>query len=122
MEIEGTRLVFLLGCGGGVLAELLHWWSLRAAPEWPEYARSVKYWALTAAMILAGGGLCAISFPGKAPVLGVLQIGLSTPVLLQKLTTTVADTASRRTPSPAPAPAPAPASNAHASVLSFFRW
>lgn len=116
MEIQGARLIFLVGCCGGALGELLHWWSLRTAPEWPEYARSVKYWALTAAMILAGGGLCSISFPSKAPILGVLQIGLSTPLILQKLATTLADTVSGR-PTRLLA-----ARRARASVLTFFRW
>src|SRR5260221_313119 len=45
--VEGTWAVFSVGCLGGVLCELLHWWNLRTKPEWPAYAKWRTYWVLT---------------------------------------------------------------------------
>jgi hypothetical protein len=49
--------VFVLGLLGGVVAEFLRWWRLRETPPADLPSFSWFYWAMTALMILAGGGL-----------------------------------------------------------------
>jgi hypothetical protein len=42
-----TLRVFALGALGGCLVELLRWWKLREANEYPVYVRKFGYWAIT---------------------------------------------------------------------------
>ena len=107
MSIAGDWLVFLTGCAGGLIAEILHWWNLRTADRLPEYSRSFFYWAITLAMVLVGGFVCWLQFGGNAEPMTALQIGLAAPIVLQKI---VAGTQ------------PVGARGAGASVRDFFRW
>jgi hypothetical protein len=54
---RGFSAVFGMGCLGGVLAEVLHWWGLRQAEKLPKYATSGLYWAVTVLMVLVSGAL-----------------------------------------------------------------
>jgi len=89
MTIEGGYAIFGAGCAGGVLAELLHWWNLRESPQLPAYAKSLFYWAVTVAMILAGGFVTWIYFGSKAEAIISVHVGVSTPLILQKLVTSL---------------------------------
>jgi hypothetical protein len=50
VELSNQWSVFLLGFAGGCISEFLHWWSLRTEPEFPNYARRMRYWIITAGM------------------------------------------------------------------------
>jgi hypothetical protein len=84
--------VFLVGLGGGALLELIHWYALRRDERLPAYARNPFYWLVSIAMAVAGGLLAWVYFGGRAEAVIALHVGLSTPLILQKLATTIADT------------------------------
>jgi hypothetical protein len=111
MTIESGWLVFLTGCLGGVFCELLHWWDLRTKPEWPAYAYWPRYWVLTLAMLAAGGIVCWLYFGQRADGVVALHVGLSTPLILQKLVASVPER-----PGAKAAVVPQP------SLKSFFTW
>ena len=85
MVLQGSLSVFAVGCAGGVLGEILHWWNLRQKPEWPEYAKHLKYWVATLLMTLAGGLVCWLYFGQRVAGPIGLHVGITTPLLLQKL-------------------------------------
>lgn len=87
MVVEGAASVFGVGCAGGAVAELLHWWGLRNAEQLPAYRASPFYWGVTIAMILAGGFLAWLYFGDSAEGLVAAHVGLATPLILQKLAT-----------------------------------
>jgi hypothetical protein len=108
MALATTAQVFLAGLAGGALVELVHWYSLRREPQFPVYVRSVFYWVLSGLMAVAGGGLAVLYFGARAEGILALHVGLSAPLILQKLATTVAE--------------PPGAKGGGASITSFFRW
>lgn len=112
MIAEGGYAIFGIGCAGGAVAEVLHWWNLREAPQLPAYARSALYWLLTFLMILAGGFVAWVYFGERAEAIIALHVGLSTPLILQKLVTSVPDTEGAKNIIVTPAP----------TVRRFFRW
>jgi hypothetical protein len=88
MSISGIWPIFLIGSFGGVIGELYHWYQLRDSPRLPEYARHMKYWIVTVAMILAGGVLAVLyGVESKSAVL-VANIGLSAPLIVKALGST----------------------------------
>jgi hypothetical protein len=107
MTLNTDMSVFLTGCAGGAIAEVLHWWNLRMAEQLPAYKSSPFYWAISAAMILVGGFLCWIQFGSSADALVAVQVGLGAPIVLQKL---VAGTQ------------PSGARGSTASIRDFFKW
>lgn len=108
MDLANEWQVFLLGCSGGCINEFMHWWSLKTNPDFPEYARRVKYWIITGIMVLIGGGLAALYLGASVEALLALHIGLSAPLILQKLTTTAAAVQGARGGGP--------------TIVNFFRW
>lgn len=62
---------------------------LREDKQLPDYARSPKYWIITVAMILAGGFITWIYFGQRAEAIVALHVGISTPLILQKLAISV---------------------------------
>jgi len=112
MVIEGTAAVAGVGCAGGALAELLHWWGLRCDSRLPAYLKSVFYWVVTALMVGAGGFVAWLYFGARAEGLLALHVGLSTPLILQKLVTSVPTR--KGTPSAGARPGP--------SLRAFFTW
>lgn len=108
MELLGESQVFLLGCVGGGINEFLHWWNLRTEPEFPIYARRPTYWIITAIMVVIGGGLAFLYLGASPDTLLALHIGLSAPLILQKLTSTAASVQGARGGGP--------------SIINFFRW
>lgn len=108
MEIANEGQVFLLGAVGGCVNEFMHWWSLKTDPDFPEYARHVKYWIITAIMVVIGGGLAVLYLGASVDALLALHIGLSAPLILQKLTTTAAAVEGAR--------------GGGTNIINFFRW
>src|SRR5260221_12762894 len=84
MVIEGAAGVAGVGLAGGVVAELLHWWNLREDKQLPDYAKSPKYWIITVGMILAGGFIKWFYFGKSAAVIVVVDVWISTPLVLPK--------------------------------------
>jgi hypothetical protein len=72
MPLESYIGVFLVGTAGGILLEFLHWWNIRKRNEFPKYARSVRYWVITAGMALVGGLLALFYFGDRAQAILVL--------------------------------------------------
>src|SRR5215475_4010272 len=100
--------VFLCGMAGGAVLELLHWYNIRRDPQFPAYARSPVYWVVTILMAAVGGGLAWLYFGSQGEAIVTFHVGLSTPLILQKLATTVANIPGGRGSGP--------------SLISFFRW
>jgi hypothetical protein len=112
MTIEGGYAIFGTGCAGGVLAELLHWWNLRESPQLPAYSKSLFYWVVTVVMILAGGFVAWIYFGSKAEAIIAVHVGLSAPLILQKLVTSLPSTKGSKNIIATPAP----------TLRRFFTW
>lgn len=86
MIIEGSAAVVGIGMLGGSLLEVLHWWKLRQrSDEFPVYARRILYWIVTAAMACSGGLLAWLYFGARAEAILAFHVGLSTPLLLEKM-------------------------------------
>ncbi|MHA7776000.1 hypothetical protein [Roseibium sp. M-1] len=99
--------VFLVGLFGGLVAELVHWYGLRTNPRFPEYLKSAMYWIITALMILVSGAFTWLNFGSQAQALTAFQIGLLTPLILQKVISGAAGAETARSP--------------RANVMDFFR-
>jgi len=112
MVVEGAGGVAGIGLAGGVLAELLHWWNLREDKQLPDYAKSPMYWIITAGMILAGGFVTWIYFGQSAEAIVALHVGISTPLILQKLVTSIPLAEGSKSIITTPLP----------SVRRFFKW
>lgn len=112
MVIEGNLAVFGIGCGGGVVAEILHWWNLRESELLPAYKSSLFYWLITGAMIVASGFIAWLYFGATAEGIIALHVGISTPLILQKLATSLPQQTGSKNVMLKPAP----------SVRHFFTW
>jgi hypothetical protein len=77
--------VFGLGALGAALAELLRWWQLREAREFPVYVRNLGYWILTGLMIAAGGVVATLYGLGLSNPAALVNLGASTPAILGAL-------------------------------------
>lgn len=96
MNLTNVSEVFFVGILGGVLLELIHWWNLRRTnSSFPEYARSWFYWLVTIFMILAGGAVAVFYFGDQAEAIITLHVGISAPLILQKLSTSMAQPGAR---------------------------
>src|SRR5258708_614072 len=108
MTLTTTMQVFLAGLAGGIILEIFHWYNIKFKEEFPQYARSIRYWVVTVAMAVAGGIIAIMYFGSRADGIVALHVGLSTPLILQKLTTTAAGKRG--------------AMGTKADLVSFFRW
>ena len=96
MALTTMLSVFAVGALGGALLELIHWWNLRRRnSRLPKYAKSPFYWAVTVLMALAGGAVSVFYFGNQAEAMLALHVGVSTPLILQKLATTMASPGAR---------------------------
>jgi hypothetical protein len=106
--LTSSLQIFLVGLAGGAVLELLHWYNIRRDPQLPAYAGSPFYWIITILMAVVGGGLALLYFGSQADAIVTFHVGLSTPLILQKLTTTVANVPGGK--------------GLNASLVSFFTW
>jgi hypothetical protein len=91
MQLNGFLAVFGVACLGGVLLELYKWYGLRESASFPHYVRSPFYWAVTVAMILAGGALATLYGTDDVNALLALNIGVSAPAILRTIAANVPD-------------------------------
>ncbi len=87
----GGIWVFVFGCAGGFVAEYVGVWNLRKEEPhlWPAYFKRFRYYAISAVMVLMGGGLAVIYGMNPMPAILALNIGASAPLIIQKLTQTI---------------------------------
>lgn len=108
MTLNSALQVFLTGFFGGVLIEFVHWYAIRKDGRMPDYAKSALYWLTSVVMALVGGGLAVLYFGNKAEGIVALHVGLSAPLILQKLVTTIAE--------------PAGAKGVRRDLVDFLKW
>ncbi len=109
MALTSLLEVFIVGTIGGLVLELIHWWNLRRRnPKFPKYAKSIFYWVVTAGMAVVGGVLAVFYFGDQAEAIVALHVGISAPLILQKLSTTMAQPGAR--------------SETNSSLTDFFTW
>jgi hypothetical protein len=85
MVISGFLEIFLFGMFGGILGELLKWYNLRESKFLPHYLKSPFYWCITFLIILSGGLLASLYGLDSKSALLVVNIGLSSPLLIQTM-------------------------------------
>lgn len=96
MSLTSMLTVFAVGALGGALLEIVHWWNLRRRNvKFPNYAKSPFYWCVTILMALAGGAVAVFYFGDQAEAMVALHVGIATPLILQKLATTMASPGAR---------------------------
>ncbi len=80
----GGIWVFVFGCAGGFVAEYVGVWNLRKEEPhlWPAYFKRFRYYAISAVMVLMGGGLAVIYGMNPMPATLALNIGASAPCRL----------------------------------------
>lgn len=91
-DFESLR-VFALGALGGSMVELVRWWKLREATEYPVYTRKFGYWAITILMIAAGGVTATLYGLDASNAAALINIGASTPAILGALASKAEGTA-----------------------------
>ena len=110
MILDSLAAQTAVAVGGGVAAELLHWYVLARRPAAiAMYRRRPLYWIATGGMIAIGGVMPLLYIDGAASALLCFHLGAATPVIVQKLV------------------AHGPTLTAHqgpgeASLRDFFRW
>ncbi len=110
MNLTSMWAVFGVGVAGGGVAEVLHWWNLRLQAVLPEYAKSPIYWIITGVMALTGGLVAILYFGSSADGILVLHVGAATPLLIQKLVTSIPEHKGAKSMSSGP------------TIPRFFRW
>ncbi len=82
MIISNVYLMYVVGCGGAALVELLRWWKLRENVNFPTYWKSGAYWLITIVMVLASGFI-AIAY-GTEPknAIELLHLGATAPAVI----------------------------------------
>jgi hypothetical protein len=88
--LDSGGQVFAVGLLGGVMLELFHWYSLRREGRLPRYATRIFYWIVSGLMAVTGGLLAWLYLGPNTDAVNALYIGLSAPLILQKVTSNVA--------------------------------
>jgi hypothetical protein len=87
---------FLWGIIGAAIDEVLHWAGIRRKDGRPTYASQLKYWVITAALVLVGGVVAlalGISTELIKTPLAAMLAGFTAPALIKKLAKTFLNTA-----------------------------
>lgn len=104
MEVTGFFQIFGIGCFGGIVGELARWYQLRESTNFPKYASSFLYWAITAAMAVAGGVLACLYGLDKKSAILVFNIGLSAPLIMKTMAENIPDASAGFGPGVTPPP------------------
>lgn len=83
MQLNGFLPVFAVALAGGALIEIVKWYGLRESENWPHYVKRKSYWAITAAMILAGGLLATLYGTKNVQAILALNIGAAAPAIIR---------------------------------------
>ena len=111
MQLTELWQQILFGFVGGAAAELLHWYLLSRKPEGAKlYAGHALYWVTTLGMIGFGALMPMLYLSGPASALLCFHLGAATPILLQKLVSTLPNIANAQGLSNQP------------MIRDFFRW
>ena len=90
MQLTELWQQVLFGFIGGAAAELLHWYLLSRKPEGIEpYSKRALYWITTIGMMGVGALMPLLYLSGPASALLCFHLGAATPILLQKLVSTL---------------------------------
>ena len=125
MIVSGFAQIFAVGCLGGLLGELLKWYTLRESTTLPAYARSTFYWLITLAMAIAGGLLAALYGLDPKNALLILNIGLSAPLMVKAMADSAAPKSLPRSDEARTAGydmSNIPETTAEPSVINFLKW
>jgi hypothetical protein len=96
MQLSGFWPVFLVGCFGGALAELIKWYSMRESDNLPRYAKLLRYWLITAGIVICGGVLATLYGTTRVNALLAVNIGASAPLIISSLARTLPSTETTR--------------------------
>jgi len=91
MLLDGFLPVFMVGFLGGIGGEVLRWYNLRKLPpdKLPIYLKSPFYWIVSFSMAVLGGLLAVLYKINGMNAILAFHIGLSAPLILQRLTSNV---------------------------------
>ena len=90
MQLTDLWQQVLFALIGGAAAELLHWYLLSRKPEGAKpYSARAVYWVTTLGMIALGAIMPVLYLSGPASALLCFHLGAATPILLQKLISTL---------------------------------
>jgi len=86
-----THDATLWGLAGSFLDQLLHWAAIRFDPRFPTYARTAKYWIVSALLVGMGGVITLAYVQSVEQVtkpLSAMVVGFSGIALIKKLSKT----------------------------------
>jgi len=111
MTLDTLTSQIIVALLGGLAAELLHWYALsRKSGRVTQYKKKPLYWGTTIGMILFAGLMPVLYLQGSASALLCFHLGAATPLILQKLVTSL------------PAIATAQGIDDNDSIVDFFTW
>ena len=111
MQLSELWQQILVGFIGGAAGELLHWYLLSRKPEGIKpYSARTAYWITTLGMTALGALMPVLYLAGPASALLCFHLGAATPILLQKLVSTIPNIANVQGGSGQP------------NMREFFRW
>lgn len=84
MILQGFWPVFLVGCLGGALGDVLGIVEARKTGA-PSYLRSFFYWVCLVLLALIGGGLTALYGVDNVKAVLAVNIGASAPLIIKSL-------------------------------------
>jgi hypothetical protein len=111
MRIDELWQQVMFAIAGGLAAEILHFYMLSRKPGGTaRYRQRRDYWLWTIGMIAIGGLMPALYIEGTASALLCFHLGAATPLLMQKLVTTIPEVANPQGESAKP------------TLKEFFTW
>lgn len=87
VQLSSWISVLIVGCLGGAFLELLKWYGMRESAEFPTYTKSFRYWAVTGAMIIAGGVVAMLYGYQDVNAILAFNLGASAPAIIRSLAT-----------------------------------
>ena len=111
MQLTELWQQVLVAFVGGAAGELLHWYLLSRQPAGTKpYSARAAYWVTTLGMIALGALMPLLYLSGPANALLCFHLGAATPILLQKLVSTIPNIANAQGVAGQP------------TLRDFFRW
>jgi hypothetical protein len=114
VSLDGFWPVFGVGCLGGLAVEAYKWFLLRDDST-PEYGKHLKYWIITTAIVLVGGGVTVLYGYHNVSAILAFNIGASAPAIIR----TFAANPPKKAEAPSGAPSVSPSTVPSLSVRGF---